>query len=561
MSDYEGYFVPLADFDYLGEDARVSGLQKRSIKGQLLSSSEAAWGAMSPKLRCGDDLMKLQLSGPEVANVELCRGNGVPVPLTQLPPHCGHTTPTYGGLVYATPYDGCGVAQQGGSYVMQIQWQGNSAVISCPMTSTTAKETFQGPHPPEYLHILLPPFSPGTQSPEALAMPQASDTTTLKPPPPGYPQGFWPFPHYLYPGRVYPIAKQTEKPVTTAQAPIEEHQPPQYHQMFWPNYYHPGYLHHGKPMPAEEPFPTSGSNTESDAQAPTKKPQPPQYHQMFWPNYYHPGYLHHGKPMPAEKPFPTSGSNTESDVQAPTEKPQPPQYHQMFWPNYYHPGYLHHGKPMPAEKPFPTSGSNTESDAQAPTEKPQPPQYHQMFWPNYYHPGYLHHGKPMPAEKPFPTSGSNTESDAQAPTERPQPPQYHQMFWPDYYPHDPLRPKPAPAIPTAPPPGLPATTQMLQPPVYPGSLFPQYNTYPDYPLYLQEFYPRHPVQPPKTPTAPPITTTPQPCTTTAAAECRPSANQPPNVPPQRHIPPSSVSYEKDPVALQFVDFLNPDSFP
>ncbi len=140
------------------------------------------------------------------------------------------------------------------------------------MTSTTAKETFLGPHPPEYLHILLPPFSPDTQSPEALAMPQASDTVTLKPPPPGYPQaypqGFWSFPHYLYPGRVYPIAKQTEKPVTTAlvaQAPVEEHQPPKYSQMFWPLYYHP---HHGKPMPAEKPFPTSGSNTESDAQAP-----------------------------------------------------------------------------------------------------------------------------------------------------------------------------------------------------------------------------------------------------------------------------------------------------
>ncbi len=53
----------------------ISGLQKKAIKGQLLSSSEAAWDTMSPKLRCGDDLMKLQLSGPEVANVELCRGN------------------------------------------------------------------------------------------------------------------------------------------------------------------------------------------------------------------------------------------------------------------------------------------------------------------------------------------------------------------------------------------------------------------------------------------------------------------------------------------------------
>lgn len=36
----------------------------------------------------------------------------MPVPLTQLPPHCGHTALTYAGLVYATPYDGCGVVQQ-----------------------------------------------------------------------------------------------------------------------------------------------------------------------------------------------------------------------------------------------------------------------------------------------------------------------------------------------------------------------------------------------------------------------------------------------------------------
>lgn len=45
------------------------------LTGQLVSSSEAAWYAMSPKLRCGGDIMKLQLSGPEVAQIELCRGN------------------------------------------------------------------------------------------------------------------------------------------------------------------------------------------------------------------------------------------------------------------------------------------------------------------------------------------------------------------------------------------------------------------------------------------------------------------------------------------------------
>lgn len=53
----------------------VSDLREKStIKGQLYSSSEAAWEAMSPQLRCGDDVMRLQLSGPEVAQVELCRG-------------------------------------------------------------------------------------------------------------------------------------------------------------------------------------------------------------------------------------------------------------------------------------------------------------------------------------------------------------------------------------------------------------------------------------------------------------------------------------------------------
>lgn len=39
-------------------------------------------------------------------------GNEAPVLLNELPPHCGYTIPTYGGLIYATPYDGCGVAQQ-----------------------------------------------------------------------------------------------------------------------------------------------------------------------------------------------------------------------------------------------------------------------------------------------------------------------------------------------------------------------------------------------------------------------------------------------------------------
>ncbi|KAI7802940.1 putative adhesive plaque matrix protein, partial [Triplophysa rosa] len=117
------------------EDDPISDLQSSAVmQGQLESSSEGPWDAMSPKLWCGDGLMNLQLFGSGVDLVELCRGSSAPVPLGHLPPNCGHTSPTHGGLVYATPYDGCGVAQKGGNYVMQMLWQGTPVVISCPMT-------------------------------------------------------------------------------------------------------------------------------------------------------------------------------------------------------------------------------------------------------------------------------------------------------------------------------------------------------------------------------------------------------------------------------------------
>ncbi|KAK9979801.1 hypothetical protein ABG768_013214 [Culter alburnus] len=550
MSDREGYDELLADLKYLGEDDSVAEQQKKSIiEGQLVSSSEAAWDAMSPKLRCADDLMKLQLSGPEVAQIELCRGNGAPVSLAALPPHCGRTFPTYGGLVYATPYDGCGVMQQGGNYMVQVQWQGNSAVISCPVISTTTNETFLGPHPPAYLQILLPPSPPDTQSSAADTTPEPSTPETervnsltgeqpkptyqevLKPQHHGYPQAFperfWPyyFSRYHYPGKVYPTAKPTE---SAAQAPTQKPQLPGYPQVFWPFY------HNGKPKPPEKPVPTSIPTT-SVAQAPTPKPELPGYPQEFWP-YYYPHY-HHGNPKPTENPVPTS-IPTKSVAQPRTQKPQLPGYPQAFWPYYYH------GKTKPPDNPVPTSIPTT-SVAQPQTQKPQLPGYPQAFWPYYYH------GNPKPPDNPVPTSIPTT-SVAQAPTQKLQLLRYPQLFWPYYYPHyhhgkpKPSK-KPAPVIPTTSRSSSPTTTQK-QPPMYPGKIFPQYNYYPNYPLYFQEFYPQYPVQPPKTPTT--------------AAECKPSGNQPPNEPPYVYIPSSSRLYEKDPFALQFVDFSElADSFP
>ncbi|XP_067310399.1 uncharacterized protein wu:fi34b01 isoform X1 [Pseudorasbora parva] len=595
MPDQEGFDESLAGFDP-GDDVSVAELQKKMIiRGQLISSSEAALVAMSPMLRCGDDLMKLQLNGPEVAQVELRRDNGAPVSLTELPPHCGQTSHTNGGLVYATPYDGCGVVQQGGRYVMQIQWKGNSAVISCPMLSKTANETFLGPNPPAYLQILLPHSPPDAQQSSAAdSMPEPSTTETEeytatsqempRPQPPGYPQAFlqrfWPYyyPHYHYPGKVYPTAKPTG-PITeptVIQAPTRKLQQPFDSQIFWP-YYHP-HSHHGRPKPPEKPVPTSIPTTTSVVQAPTQKPQFPGYPQEFWPYYYH-----YASPKPPEKPVPTSIPTTTSVAQAPNQKPQFSGYPLEFWP-YYYPHY-HYGNPNPPEKPVSTSMPTT-SVAQAPTQKPQFPGYHQEVWPYYY--PYYPHGKPNPPEKPVPTAMPTTRSVSQAPIQEPQLPGYPQEFWPYYYPYYPHyhhgKPKPAEMlVPTS----TPTTTSVAQAPTQklqllgypqafwpyyypyhqhhgkPDTAIPQYKYYPKYPPYLKRLYSQYPVKPPKTPTMPPTTTTPQPCTTTAATECIPSANQPPNEQPRYYLPPSSLRSMKDPFAPQFVNLseVAADSLP
>lgn len=49
-------------------------LKSALVQGRVVSSSGEVWDAISPKLRCGGDFMKLQLNGAGVDQVELCRG-------------------------------------------------------------------------------------------------------------------------------------------------------------------------------------------------------------------------------------------------------------------------------------------------------------------------------------------------------------------------------------------------------------------------------------------------------------------------------------------------------
>ncbi|XP_059420009.1 uncharacterized protein LOC132155168 isoform X2 [Carassius carassius] len=400
LFDHDGYEA-LPDFEYLGGDAIVSG---------QVSSSEAAWYAMSPKLRCGDDFMKLQLSGPEVAQIELCQGNGAAVPLNDLPPHCGSTIPTYGGVTYATPYDGCGVAQQGGSYVMQMQWQGNRAVISCPMTSTTANETFLGPHSASYPQLLLPLY-PDKLTPQISTMPEPS--AAHKPPPYGYPEVFpqagkppsdaqvptqkpqfpkdphmmWPYPYSQsqYPGKGYPTAEPAGESSTDDQAPDQKPQFPKDHHM-WPYPYSQS-QYPGKGYPTAEP----AGESSTDDQAPDQKPQFPKDPHMMWP-YPYSQSQYPGKGYPTAEP----AGESSTDDQAPDQKPQFPKDPYMMWP-------------YPIAKP----GGKLPSDAQVPTQKPPFPKDPHMMW-------------PYPIAKP----GGKLPSDAQVPTQKPQFPKDPHMMWP-----------------------------------------------------------------------------------------------------------------------------------
>ncbi|XP_065122052.1 uncharacterized protein [Paramisgurnus dabryanus] len=426
MSD-QGEHKQVPKLEYLDDDNTVSELQKNSvIKGKVFSSSKEAWDAISPKLMCGDDLMKLQLSGPGADQVELCRRNAAPVLLNRLPPHCGHTTATSGGLDYATPYDGCGVAQQKGNFVIRMLWQGNPVVIHCPLT---AADTFMPASPsltekpqnpffgqyPGFPDLFYPHHHHGRPEPIVKPVPTTAPTVahdpTQKPQYPWYPNMFWPY-YYHHHGRPNP----TQKPVSTttptvAHDPTQKPQYPWYPNMFWPYYYH----HHGRPRPTQKPVLTT---TPTVAHDPTQKPQYPWYPNMFWPYYYH----NHGWPRPTQKPVPTTVPTVAQD---PTQKPQVPWYPDVFWPYYYH--HPHHGWPKPTQKPLPTTAPTVAHD---PTQKPQVPWDPNVFWPYYYYYYYHHHGRPKPTERPVPTT---TPKVAHDPNQRPQVPWDPSVFWPYYF--------------------------------------------------------------------------------------------------------------------------------
>ncbi|GLD58516.1 mucin-2-like protein [Lates japonicus] len=141
-------------------------------KGQAhdASSKEASWKRMVPSLQCGRDQMKFRAMGPGASQFAVEQANAAPLPLSQVPSTCGYNMQRNSlALLMLVPYDGCNMVQEGGSYMLQMRWQGIPVSLWCPKPAAPAPT----PADPQ-----MPSKSPDVSNPKI--------------PPPYF------FPHYMH---------------------------------------------------------------------------------------------------------------------------------------------------------------------------------------------------------------------------------------------------------------------------------------------------------------------------------------------------------------------------
>uniref|UniRef100_A0A8C9VVB7 Uncharacterized protein n=1 Tax=Scleropages formosus TaxID=113540 RepID=A0A8C9VVB7_SCLFO len=151
-----------------GELDGAGGTIERSEGHQALQGFLAGTclrSSIRPSVRCDDDTMSLRLRGRRDSGVLVDRGEwglvssrsglclclllpsgarsllsclavgGPPVPLSQLPPHCGFSLRrSRRDLLLVAPYDGCHVSREDGRYVLPLRVHGAPVKMSCPAT-------------------------------------------------------------------------------------------------------------------------------------------------------------------------------------------------------------------------------------------------------------------------------------------------------------------------------------------------------------------------------------------------------------------------------------------
>ncbi|KAM9784512.1 uncharacterized protein LOC133170356 [Syngnathus typhle] len=114
----------------------VTGKSKVKMPGQRLSGSEVIWRKLQPEVDCGDGAMTLTVRRRRAFHLLLDRGNESSLSLSHLPPQCGYSVETtWTELSLIVQYNACHVTQQGGSYMLPLQWRGTPVKMSCPLSA------------------------------------------------------------------------------------------------------------------------------------------------------------------------------------------------------------------------------------------------------------------------------------------------------------------------------------------------------------------------------------------------------------------------------------------
>nr|XP_015215196.1 PREDICTED: transcription elongation factor spt5-like isoform X1 [Lepisosteus oculatus] len=82
-------------------------------QGEVSGPPPGSWLRRGPRVHCGADGMTLTVRGRRADDIAVAPGGATPIPLSQLPPHCGVSwRKTWRELVLTVPYTGCATSQQ-----------------------------------------------------------------------------------------------------------------------------------------------------------------------------------------------------------------------------------------------------------------------------------------------------------------------------------------------------------------------------------------------------------------------------------------------------------------
>nr|XP_023652436.1 uncharacterized protein LOC111835900 [Paramormyrops kingsleyae] len=93
-------------------------------------------------VQCRHDGMSLKLKGNRVSHLLVDRDGAPPVPLSQLPSHCGFSVRrARRDVTLVAPYNGCHVTRQRGYYTLPLHVWGIPVMMSCPVSSSSSPPT------------------------------------------------------------------------------------------------------------------------------------------------------------------------------------------------------------------------------------------------------------------------------------------------------------------------------------------------------------------------------------------------------------------------------------